>query len=485
MKIPLLFVIGSLLAFSSGAGAQINNEMTRMFGQTGNATAPGIAKGASRGVITGGNITLRNPIVQPELLSFDPPRFAAGCGGIDLHGGNLSFPSAQSFVSTARAVAANASGYAFKLALSALCKECESMMSEIQDLITELNLASKNSCELAQNAIDATIGDKITNSASALGERIGVISGFSRDLAEARGTPATSKTAEVIAASPEAAEALTGNPIWKAVNVTGAANWLRDDKSIKEEIMSLIGTVVICVPGVDGCTHTDSAGRTGDPVAKTYPPTLRLRDLLAGNTDGLDGQSSEPLRVAALQCRDDDCLNVTVNENHSLGKSMVQLIIDTFIGPDGVSGEGIIEKWSTPAAVSAPLTEREIAIIARTGDIGSRVNLILASRDRLTAETFVRDFAPDIAIEILYRDLRQVLHIVNSGLQGYAGPGTADASALIANAQQTMHEDYEAIRMRVTQNDAMYQRYVMLTRSAEVRSNLTAPASGMPVGANQ
>ncbi len=53
-----------------------------------------------------------------------PPSFSAGCGGIDLFGGSFSFINMNQFVDLMRAVASNAAGYAFQLAINAMCPDC-------------------------------------------------------------------------------------------------------------------------------------------------------------------------------------------------------------------------------------------------------------------------------------------------------------------------------------------------------------------------
>ncbi|RFC87550.1 conjugal transfer protein TraH, partial [Klebsiella pneumoniae] len=52
-----------------------------------------------------------------NLVSFAPPSWKAGCGGVDLLGRTIKKKKTDQIVQLLRAVAANAKGYAFQLAL--------------------------------------------------------------------------------------------------------------------------------------------------------------------------------------------------------------------------------------------------------------------------------------------------------------------------------------------------------------------------------
>jgi len=155
MKARTLVLIGGI-AIGLAAGSAISgvNEESQKLFQSANVTNPGYVDSLSRGVITGGNVSLRSPIVQVSGLSATPPDISAGCGGIDLYGGNLSFPSKEQFISIGRAVAQNVGGYAFKLALKQICESCETTMTKIQDTITDLNMGNLDSCQIAQNIVN-------------------------------------------------------------------------------------------------------------------------------------------------------------------------------------------------------------------------------------------------------------------------------------------------------------------------------------------
>ncbi|WP_220186522.1 conjugal transfer protein TraH [Oligella urethralis] len=68
-----------------------------------------------------------------------------------------SFVNADQFVQLLRSVAANAKGYAFQLALSAMCEKCSQHMETLQKKIQQLNEYFGNSCQMAQGVVNDTL----------------------------------------------------------------------------------------------------------------------------------------------------------------------------------------------------------------------------------------------------------------------------------------------------------------------------------------
>lgn len=143
--------------FSSMSQASLQQEMNQLFGSMTNTTAPGVFESQRRGVISGGSVVVRNRIMNENLVSMVPPSFQAGCGGIDMFAGSLSFVNADQFVQLLRSVAANAKGYAFQLALSAMCEKCSQHMETLQKKIQQLNEYFGNSCQMAQGVVNDTL----------------------------------------------------------------------------------------------------------------------------------------------------------------------------------------------------------------------------------------------------------------------------------------------------------------------------------------
>ncbi|MCV5433856.1 conjugal transfer protein TraH, partial [Escherichia coli] len=88
-----------------------------------------------------------------NLVSFAPPSWKAGCGGVDLFGGWIFLINADQIVQLLRAVAANAKGYAFQLALDNVFPDGAKWIENFQKKVQALNQHLGNSCQLAQGFV--------------------------------------------------------------------------------------------------------------------------------------------------------------------------------------------------------------------------------------------------------------------------------------------------------------------------------------------
>ena len=79
--IPVL-VLGILLAGT--AAADLNSEISELYGSLSNATRPGAFETERRGVISGGELTVRTPIKSLDPVTVTLPHAGAGCSGIEL-----------------------------------------------------------------------------------------------------------------------------------------------------------------------------------------------------------------------------------------------------------------------------------------------------------------------------------------------------------------------------------------------------------------
>ena len=78
----LLTIAFAVFVSAIPARADLQDEMNLFFDSLANTTDPTITSTARRGVIAGGNVQIRNRIVDTNLVTFTPPSFQAGCGGV-------------------------------------------------------------------------------------------------------------------------------------------------------------------------------------------------------------------------------------------------------------------------------------------------------------------------------------------------------------------------------------------------------------------
>ena len=250
--------IGSLIlatALSAGiaaapARADLQGEMDQFFDILANTTDPTVTSTARRGVIAGGGVQIRNRIVDTNLVTFTPPSFQAGCGGVDLFGGSFSYVSGDQIVPLLKAIASNAVGYAFQIGLSAICETCMGAIETMQKKVQQLNQHFGNSCQLAQGLINDGLdaaGYKKHSDASL----IAATSGAVEDIFDAQSGDALGEAQE--AAPEQVAEAISGNIVWRALVTQNAqARFLFGDVELLEVMMNITGTIIVGTPVDDG-----------------------------------------------------------------------------------------------------------------------------------------------------------------------------------------------------------------------------------------
>lgn len=114
---------------------------------------PGYYQSQTRGVFSLGDLRVRTN-TSPNIrnpIHVEAPRLALGCGGIDIGLGGFSFiADADQLVEKLQAMSGAAAGYAFKMALSTLCKDCDAILSELEKFADMINGLNFNGCQATQ-----------------------------------------------------------------------------------------------------------------------------------------------------------------------------------------------------------------------------------------------------------------------------------------------------------------------------------------------
>ncbi|MDE0678794.1 MAG: conjugal transfer protein TraH, partial [Gammaproteobacteria bacterium] len=252
-------------------------------------------QGQASGHWTLGNLYLRAPVRTEQIATVSLPSFRAGCGGIDAFAGAFSFINSDQLIAFGRAVAQNAAGFAFELALETVSPVIAETMSKLRALSQWVNNQNLNSCETAQALVGA-VWAKNDRASEAICAAIGTSQGIFSDYAAARhGCGAGGRRNSTLAAATGAMAdqvPVNVNYAWRAVQ---ASALLSGDTELAEFAMSVSGTIIVTAPTSDG----DSAG-----------PRVRVLQPLA-----LDRQVTEVLMegggdLPVYRCGSDtDCLN--------------------------------------------------------------------------------------------------------------------------------------------------------------------------------
>lgn len=392
------------------ANADLQQEMDAMFGTMTNVTAPTAHLGQRRGVITAGSVVSRNRVMSANLVSFVPPSFSAGCGGIDLFGGSFSFINMNQFIDLMRAVAANAAGYAFQLAINAMCPDCGNIMSDLQKKVQQLNQLFSNSCQLAQGLVNdaasllpaetqATMKKSTVSFSKGITDVFGALTN-----ASSQGDP-TNQVKTNAAADME--KVIQGNLVWRALNRTNAGGWFKfGGNDFLEAAMSVTGSVIVQPPE----TAPDGKGES-NPVV-TLPNILRIKDLLNGS----GGSDYQKVKIYDCDTTEvDGCLNPTPVDVSLTG--LKQRVRDLLVGTG--TNNGLLYKFATN---TGPLTAEEMAFMELVpGAIGAMIRN-LAREDFGLARLFADEGSPVIALEMAQLMIQGMLDAVRqaSSLQDHA-----------------------------------------------------------------
>ena len=158
MKRPKTVLLAALLAANlplSSVSADVGSSMDSFLNDVGgaaNVNGPTAFQGQSAGYYSLGNVWTRFPQKTTNIANLQLPRARAGCGGIDIFAGSFSFINASEIVAMLKAVANNAVGFAFSLAIDTVCPECSKIMQEFSQKAQLMNNLNINSCEMAGQA---------------------------------------------------------------------------------------------------------------------------------------------------------------------------------------------------------------------------------------------------------------------------------------------------------------------------------------------
>lgn len=379
------------------AMADVQGAMSDYFDEMGaaaNVTGPTAFEGQRSGYYSLGNVWTRFPQRQTNLMNLQLPRARAGCGGIDVFAGSFSFINAGEIVALLKAVANNAVGFAFKLAIDTVCPECGKIMEEMRQAAQLMNNANINSCETAQ-ALVGGLWPKSDMADRSICEAIGNSSGLFTDWAAAKhgcgSQGQRQSTLESAAGDPEWAEVNPGVPRNYTWHVLKKSPFFQRggsfDRELAEYVMTLVGTLIY-VPAGD-----DSPG-TFNPIEGDTSSTLV--------TALLDGTSGSPVEIWRCDAGepDDACINptrvaLTVPGSSALRTrvaalldDMVAAIVnDTPVPPQGIA---LLQVATLPvykiltvnAAYSRALTSDNRAVLAEL----TAVDLLFSILDQLSNE---------------------------------------------------------------------------------------------------
>lgn len=280
------------------ATANVGTELNSFFndlGGAGNANGPSSFQGQSAGYYTGGSIWTRFPQKTVSPINVQLPSARAGCGGIDLFAGSFSFINSSELVALLKAVASNALGFAFQLAIKSISPQISSTIEELSQKAQQLNQFNMNSCEMAQGLVGG-LWPKSDAAQSEICKATANSQGWATDWARSRQECNNgNKRNELI--SKNTNENIPSGPYnytWDMLKKSYGSS----DAEFREYLMTLVGTVIFIPP-------TDDSSAAGPKVVTEGAGDEAIVTAL------LDGTATAPVKV--LKCDENDkCLQPTL-----------------------------------------------------------------------------------------------------------------------------------------------------------------------------
>lgn len=215
-------------------------------GYASNATSPAAFESQAAGFFGGGSLYARDAVRQYQLVSLDLPSYRAGCAGIDLYMGSLSFLSEDKLVDLGKSVMSNGGAYAVDVMLASTVPELKQVRDYLQQLEQTANHASVNSCEMAQNFVGG-VWPKTAAAQQKICKDQGTKEGLFADYVNARmkcageGFEDAMNKAEKDGAMKKQM-AYNKNLVWEMLQ---SSAFLSSDTELAELVMSLTGTTII------------------------------------------------------------------------------------------------------------------------------------------------------------------------------------------------------------------------------------------------
>lgn len=151
-----MFVLFQCFSFASPAAAQ----WTNTWFDNVTYTSPGTFNDQTRGYLSAGGVSARFNVENDYLMSLSLPKIKAGCGGIDMFLGGLSFLDPDYLIEKLENILQAAPAVAFQYALEVLDEKMGNIISKMEAATNYLNSIQVNDCRLANKVVRVATGNE-------------------------------------------------------------------------------------------------------------------------------------------------------------------------------------------------------------------------------------------------------------------------------------------------------------------------------------
>lgn len=482
MNMKTLFAVGLLFlgaVFAGNAAAQgIGDKLNDALDSMANYTPPSVHQGARRTIITGGSLSIKMQTGAMGGFAFRPPSVSVGCGGIDGFFGAFSMISKEQIMQALRGIVTGAIVYAFKLAISSICPSCGKVMDELGALLAEANNWLIDSCGATYNAMVSSYGDPSVGikqwsanyaaskgassdaaDATKQGSRISQVTNAMRAARTGGGAGAGSEPNSNDLTDPNMA---FGNHMWRILTGPGASVFtLGGGNSFNEEMMSLVGAVIVCGGEMVGCPKADVAEhkQVGEAEFREIPYTLTLTDLVSGKKGTLSTGARDSIKI--LRCESSSptgCLNPTAQADTN--RTLEDRFKAAFLGTGGSTGILFKVRHAQDTAMTP---EEEIWMKTGGAYVGQLIKL--ARVDESSARSFAADFAEIFVAQMAVEYVRDQL----SKLRIAAGRSQLSSlqrqQELLEEAEVRVSKDFQSYQQEAVGKSAQFDAYLARLRA--------------------
>ncbi|SHO52079.1 conjugal transfer protein TraH [Desulfopila aestuarii] len=299
---------------------------------------PNYFNGQERGYYQGGSFSTRWSNTNDYPLTVETPRVKAGCGGIDVFLGGMSFMNTDYLVNKLQGILTNAAAVAFDLGLKTMCEQCSNTIKNFEAIADKLNSMQLEECAAAQGVVGVVMDENGFHSSEVMREKLGtaikenkLVQGISEmwDIAtkEDQANNNVPKTADVTRINSGCNSDITATFLSGGSLLENLGGSMGLPTGHTDLIRGLVGDVVLEGPAsaykvshegpcpqnnpddiqgiAEGVLYAKAAGGSCSQIADTN------RDLVQYVTDTLDGIATKIETRAALNTTQQDFLTST------------------------------------------------------------------------------------------------------------------------------------------------------------------------------
>ena len=446
-------------------------------GATVNMTPAGVYEGQSSNVMTGGGFTYRVPNRTFNPVTFSPPNFSAGCGGIDLYLGAMGFPSSAEMTAFLRNIGQAAGGIAFDIALKALSPELSTTINNFSKDIQAWTKDFRNSCKAATALMETTGASAAIAEIAGNAKKSMRLSSSDESANEKSAADMAKIKAEANAfasANPGAGLNPQRNLVWEALHSGDFGSSVTDQE--KRFIMAITGSIVI---------RFTSESDSSSPITKPLAPAT-------GDVDELIEKLIGDKTASTVEVPVYNCTNVNTGAPPNFSTSGFNNCLEASLGNETIGGGFRYRlEEAKNAVVTAIRTRQALTADARTAygvlhassslPILKVVQASAQQRNNFIGDATVEQYLDIAAREMAINYLRTAVSIVKMTASGAAGGNSkavaeemdrlqakaSDISTSLANSEKSMRDKINNLSATLATYESV-RKYMQNTMSADM-----------------